>query len=99
MTRLAAGKTSEQGRVDDTRGWLSALRHSAAARFAQVGFPTSNEEEWRLTNVAPIAKTKFIVGSAEVDDEAAVLIRKSGFGSDAVGELVFVNGHFAPALS
>ncbi len=47
----------------------------------------------------PIAKTQFAPGSAQIDEEAIELARQSSFGADAVAELVFVNGHFAPSLS
>ncbi|HLI82569.1 MAG TPA: Fe-S cluster assembly protein SufD [Bryobacteraceae bacterium] len=36
--------------------WVQALREAALERFQQLGFPTTHEEEWRFTNVAPIAK-------------------------------------------
>jgi Fe-S cluster assembly protein SufD len=36
--------------------WVQALRDSALQRFRELGFPTTHEEEWRFTNVAPIAK-------------------------------------------
>jgi Fe-S cluster assembly protein SufD len=39
--------------------WLQALRDAAFARFAALGFPTTHNEEWRFTNVAPIARTTF----------------------------------------
>ena len=41
--------------------WIQALRDRAFARFAELGFPTTHDEEWRFTNVAPIARTKFKV--------------------------------------
>src|ERR1019366_625707 len=41
--------------------WLQSLRDAAFARFAELGFPTTHNEEWRFTNVAPIARTKFKV--------------------------------------
>src|SRR5580658_7484864 len=99
MTRLASGKTSEHSRPGDAQAWLSALRRTAAEQFAATGYPTTNEEEWRQTNIAPIAKTKFAAGSAHVTDETADLVRQSSFGEDAAAELVFVNGHFALSLS
>jgi Fe-S cluster assembly protein SufD len=43
--------------------WIQALRDRAFARFAELGFPTTHDEEWRFTNVAPIARTKFKVES------------------------------------
>ncbi|MGB9457263.1 MAG: Fe-S cluster assembly protein SufD [Bryobacteraceae bacterium] len=39
--------------------WLMKLRESAFARFAELGFPTARSEEWRFTNVTPIARTSF----------------------------------------
>src|ERR1039457_688983 len=39
--------------------WLQSLRDAAFARFAALGFPTTHDEEWRFTNVAPIARTAF----------------------------------------
>jgi len=39
--------------------WLQSLRDAAFARFAELGFPTTHDEEWRFTNVAPIARTAF----------------------------------------
>jgi Fe-S cluster assembly protein SufD len=39
--------------------WLQALREAAFQRFAELGFPTTHDEEWRFTNVAPIARTQW----------------------------------------
>src|SRR2546430_4390398 len=39
--------------------WLRELRRGAIARFAELGFPTTKQEEWRFTSVAPIAEADF----------------------------------------
>ena len=39
--------------------WLQDLRDHAASRFVELGFPTVRDEEWRFTNVSPIASTEF----------------------------------------
>ncbi|SPE35229.1 Iron-regulated ABC transporter permease protein SufD [Candidatus Sulfopaludibacter sp. SbA3] len=39
--------------------WLQRLREAGFQRFAEVGFPTTHDEEWRFTNVAPIARANF----------------------------------------
>ena len=46
--------------------WVQALREAAFQRFAELGFPTTHDEEWRFTNVAPIARTPWhsFVGQA-----------------------------------
>jgi len=35
--------------------WLQEMRQDAFRRFTELGFPTAHDEEWRFTNVAPIA--------------------------------------------
>jgi len=39
------------------------LREAALRRFNELGFPTTRDEEWRFTNVAPIARSNFPVAS------------------------------------
>ncbi|HWP84092.1 MAG TPA: hypothetical protein VNN17_02805, partial [Terriglobia bacterium] len=39
--------------------WLSALRQEAMDAFADHGFPTPQDEEWRYTSVAPITRIPF----------------------------------------
>ena len=39
--------------------WFERLRESAWQRFAELGFPSVKEEEWKYTNVAPLVKTRF----------------------------------------
>ena len=46
---------------------LADLRKRAAERFEAHGFPTTREEEWRFTNVAPIAKTQFPTAAPNVN--------------------------------
>ena len=38
---------------------LADIRKRAAERFAATGYPTMRDEEWRFTNVAPLAKAGF----------------------------------------
>ncbi len=78
--------------------WLQDLRDRAAARFSALGFPTVRDEEWRFTNVSPIANAEFVPanGSGTSVAEEAV----SGFlYSDAPYRVVIVNGTFEPKLS
>ena len=39
--------------------WLRSLRADAAARFAEQGLPSTKLEEWRYTNLTPLAKLRF----------------------------------------
>ena len=42
--------------------WIQELRNAAFERFSQLGFPTRQDEEWRFTNVAPIARKQWRLG-------------------------------------
>uniref|UniRef100_Q01P20 Iron-regulated ABC transporter permease protein SufD n=1 Tax=Solibacter usitatus (strain Ellin6076) TaxID=234267 RepID=Q01P20_SOLUE len=64
--------------------WLQPLRDNAFRRFAELGFPTIHNEEWRFTNIAPIARTKFAPGRT---GEVATKLAKGPI------QLVFANGH------
>ncbi|HUP04043.1 MAG TPA: Fe-S cluster assembly protein SufD [Bryobacteraceae bacterium] len=46
--------------------WVRAMREAGFARFAELGFPTTHDEEWRFTNVSRIARTAFRAGATEV---------------------------------
>ena len=39
--------------------WLRRMREDSFAHFERVGFPTVREEDWKYTNVSPIARTDF----------------------------------------
>jgi Fe-S cluster assembly protein SufD len=78
---------------------LEPIRREAARRFSELGFPTTRNEEWRFTNVAPIAKTSFARAPAmgNVTDEAQLEERIAY--TNGSPRLVFVNGHYSPELS
>src|SRR5947209_12272318 len=44
--------------------WLAELRLRAMSRFAEIGFPSTRDEDWRFTNVESIAEGGFALGTA-----------------------------------
>jgi len=50
---------AEFTRQETTEPWIQALRDAAFERFSKLGFPTTRDEEWRFTNVAPIARASW----------------------------------------
>ena len=82
--------------------WLRKLRREAFARFCEIGFPTTHDEDWRFTNVSAIANNVFsLAGPTHVALNLPQLATCGG-GSPMEGascRLVFVDGHFAPKLS
>src|ERR1051325_5243408 len=80
--------------------WLFPLRKAGIARFAELGFPTTRHEDWRFTNVAPIAKLPFRpVFDRSADGVTTEALGKLTFASLTGARLVFVNGQFANELS
>lgn len=77
--------------------WLQELRDRGAARFSALGFPTVRDEEWRFTNISPIATAEFVAAADDprVDEE---VLKGIAF-SDAPNRIVVVNGRFSAALS
>jgi Fe-S cluster assembly protein SufD len=76
--------------------WVKERREAAAQRFAAVGFPNTRLEDWRFTNVAPIADAKF-APAAGTFAQAAALVDSVGFAGSV--RLVILNGQFAAGLS
>ncbi|MGE5609695.1 MAG: Fe-S cluster assembly protein SufD, partial [Bacillota bacterium] len=91
--------TSFAKQVSSPLPWLGKLRQAGIARFEQVGFPNTKEEEWRFTNVAPIARTAFKLAPHAESPVAAELTADYALGRDAAAEIVIVNGHFSACLS
>jgi Fe-S cluster assembly protein SufD len=80
--------------------WLRGLRERGFARFCEVGFPTTKNEDWRFTNVSAIAQTPFQLAHDVRRSEATYsdtldACRIPG----AACQLVFLNGRFASELS
>jgi len=78
--------------------WLQRLREAAIARFSALGFPRTNQEEWKYTNVAPLAKMPFHLPTPP--ERLDVIRERVGRASLAVStQMVFLDGHYAPELS
>jgi Fe-S cluster assembly protein SufD len=86
--------------ADARRGepaWLAARRRDAIAAFAARGLPTTRDEEWRYTNLAPLAAHSFALAEparverADLEELATPLFACSLY--------PFANGSAVPKLS
>ena len=77
---------------------LQPLRARAAERFAQLGWPTPQIEEWKYTNLGALAKMQWQRAEAG-EHTGAVDLGTSSMRGRALAELVFVNGVYAPEAS
>jgi Fe-S cluster assembly protein SufD len=79
--------------------WARSLRLSAITRFEELGFPTTKNEDWHFTSVAPIAERDFAPLTADSGRVTAAQLEPFTFGASGWHTLVFVNGRFDAALS
>jgi Fe-S cluster assembly protein SufD len=75
---------------------MKQLRKDAIIRFGELGFPTIRQEEWRFTNVAPIARTNYSLNPATDGLDTAVLSR---YRYADCAQLVVSNGQMITDLS
>jgi len=76
--------------------WVKQRREAAARHFATVGFPTPRLEDWRFTNVSPIADANWPLAQGGFTQAAALV---SSVTVPGAVRLAIVNGHFAAGLS
>ena len=79
--------------------WLGSLRQAGITRFAELGFPTLQDEDWRFTNVAPIARLPFKPMLESGSGPTELVLQGHVFAGLAGSRLVFVNGYFNAGLS
>ncbi len=76
--------------------WLRELRGRALTRFAELGIPTTRDEEWRFTNISPIGETPFRM-AGEAGGAAAALLEAVDTGR--AQRVVVINGRYSAELS
>ncbi|MBI4970368.1 MAG: Fe-S cluster assembly protein SufD [Candidatus Omnitrophica bacterium] len=79
-----------------SRDAFSALRQAAMAAFGELGFPTRDHEDWKYTNVEPIAASLFQLNAPAADP---IALQKLEIGNPQWHRLVFVNGVLSKELS
>jgi len=90
----------QESQPDSLGSWIKRLRESAMESFQELGFPSVKDEEWKYTNVAPIARIDFKPATSGQDssigtDELTAFVVVEAKDS----QLVFVNGILRSDLS
>ncbi len=81
----------EKAGASATDAWLLPIRKAAIARFSELGLPTTADEAWIYTNVAPIGEIDFVPAGPVSVSKAEVARYDFAEGFLAV----FVNGRFS----
>ena len=83
--------------------WVRSLRASALSRFQELGFPTGRRgnEEWKYTDVGPIARLPFEPTIQEANGHAFSVEELESFapGEPEWHRIAFVDGRFREDLS
>ena len=99
---LSSFRQIEERLAAHAPSWLHEIRRAAIESFAEKGFPTTRQEEWRNTNIAPIAAVPFQRASEVREESAASLaerISQLPLADLGCPRLVFINGRFSKQLS
>ena len=83
--------------LSPTVPWLQLVRGSAMDRFELLGFPTVHDEDWKYTNLAPLAKQSFV--PATRGDQVSINASRFVYPETTAAHLVVVNGFFSEELS
>lgn len=79
--------------------WTRSLRLAAITRFETLGFPTTHNEDWHFTSVAPIVESTFSPLTHESGSVTAAQLAPFAFAEAGWRTLVFVNGRYNASLS
>ncbi len=80
----------------ESPSWLVPVRRTAISRFAERGFPTTRDEDWRYTNLAALAATPFRpAGDTVAAGLPAEALERLGLGGTDWPRLVFLDGWYS----
>lgn len=98
-TYLGSFDRADKAFAGNGKSWLRPLRQEAFGRFVDLGFPTNRDEDWKFTNVMPIAQTSFNSPPEGWRIPTPADLETFLFPGLNASHLVFINGRYAPQLS
>ena len=100
MTDFARSLRANFKLLDGGAGRIGLLRQAAFARFAELGLPTTQDEDWKYTSLAPLTQIQFAPPEEARPPTLEQLDRLAGVSpGDAAIRLVFVDGRYRAELS
>ena len=100
MTAFARSLRESFALLDGRPGRIGLLRQAAFGRFAELGLPTTKDEDWKYTSLAPLGQIQF-EPAAETNLPTIEQLDRLAGGPHGDGgvRLVFVDGRHRPELS
>jgi Fe-S cluster assembly protein SufD len=96
---LAQFERRRSGTQASGPSWLKELREAGMSTFAQLGFPTQKNEDWKYTNLQPLASQRFVSGDGAARGISKTDLLERAFVDADCPRLVFFNGVHAPQFS
>jgi len=84
---------------ENAPAWLRNLRRTAIESFAELGFPSTHDEEWKYTNVADLVSVPFVPAHVKVSEGIRRQIERLPLADLGCSRLTFFNGRYVPELS
>lgn len=81
----------------ESLSWLNQLRAQAIDRVSTQKLPTRRDEEWRFTDISPLAHLPYQSSQSECNLQAQDIEHLCL--KETKNRLVFVDGHYSPNLS
>ncbi|MBC7972041.1 MAG: Fe-S cluster assembly protein SufD [Verrucomicrobia bacterium] len=85
--------------LDKAAGWLNVIRDRATARVQELAIPSTRDEEWRFTDLSDLLQIRFQASSEQAPTLSFDKIQPFILPEAINSRLVFVDGHYDPALS
>lgn len=81
--------------------WVQARRQAGLARFQALGYPTTDDEDWRFTDLTALKRTAFAPAPAEAlpGDAGRAAVAAARLPGDGTHLLVLVDGRYRADLS
>jgi Fe-S cluster assembly protein SufD len=97
---LTAFADRERSGAAEGPSWLREQRRRAIERFAERGLPTTRDEEWKYTSIAPLTAVPLdFISDGRAGLPAGEALAPFIVAATSSSRLVFVDGRYAPKLS
>lgn len=85
--------------LDSELEWAHSARRGAFERFGALGFPKTDQEDWRFTSVAPLVGTTFALPESHSVEDIQEALLDFTLGQWKRSRLIFINGRYSQDLS
>jgi Fe-S cluster assembly protein SufD len=96
---LGAPRLRREGLHHGGPPWLQRLRRKAVGTFEALGLPDKKNEEWRETDISPIAGRSFSGDASDLAKWDLARLDSIPLAEIGCDRLVFIDGRLAPQLS